>query len=104
GILEREIAVWEGPAAHEIRVMHVDRDVREPALLEPGDEHVEREPEQGGGDRHRNPVRSLPSHSTSNSSATAGLSPISSGIPPRSGSRSPNEMSPKRSCASLEIQ
>ena len=88
-VLEREVAVRDVAAADELGVVDVDRHVRELALLEPADERVERDPEQDGGCAGRDPRPRLSSHSTSNSSATAGSSPISSGTPPRSGSSSP---------------
>ena len=46
-VLELEVAIGDGAVAHELRVVDVDRDVGELALLDPADERVEREAEQG---------------------------------------------------------
>ena len=61
-------------------VVQVERHVRQLALLEPGDEDVERDPEQDRGHCGRRPRPPDPPHSRmSNSSTIAGSSPISSG-------------------------
>src|SRR5207253_10746933 len=87
-IFEPKVAVRDGTTTDEPGVVDVHGDVRELSLLEPGDEGVERDREQDGGRTGRGPRRP-PAHSTSNSAAIAGSSPISSGTGPRSGSSSP---------------